>query len=267
MVGDIGDPLAFGYVGGMVSNSVSMMKPSTAILGGLFFGSTGLVALALAVRSAISSEPLAVIAAGGIAAFCFGLLAPLPKALSRKMLPRTSFSADGTTVRPDRGMDLPIIISVCGVTGSGALIAVSVPMGMLHIPMSPTSRYVVPFTAGAVAIMGLPFVTQFLRRGTTKYLRLSPEGLEVAEGLRSHLAHWSEVVGVADAVPGKPPVTVGSVVVVLSDGSTQRFAGGGCTPDGRALRDLVHHYWRHPEDRPELTDGRAIQRLADLIAA
>jgi hypothetical protein len=26
---------------------------------------------------------------------------------------------------------------------------------------------------------------------------------------------------------------------------------------------MVRHYWRHPDDRSELTDGRALERLRD----
>jgi len=40
------------------------------------------------------------------------------------------------------------------------------------------------------------------------------------------------------------------------------MAAGGCTPDGRALREMVRFYWRHPECRGELTDGDALKRLA-----
>jgi hypothetical protein len=34
-------------------------------------------------------------------------------------------------------------------------------------------------------------------------------------------------------------------------------------PDGSAMRDLVRFYWQHPDSRGELTDGRALERLAD----
>ena len=32
-------------------------------------------------------------------------------------------------------------------------------------------------------------------------------------------------------------------------------------PNGAALYWMVRHYWKHPEDRAELTDGRALERL------
>jgi hypothetical protein len=41
------------------------------------------------------------------------------------------------------------------------------------------------------------------------------------------------------------------------------MAAASCTPDGVALRQLVRFYWQHPDNRGELTDGRALKRLAD----
>jgi hypothetical protein len=39
------------------------------------------------------------------------------------------------------------------------------------------------------------------------------------------------------------------------------MAAGSYPPEGRALRRIVHCYWKHPENRHELTDGRALERL------
>jgi hypothetical protein len=32
------------------------------------------------------------------------------------------------------------------------------------------------------------------------------------------------------------------------------------------LRELIRFYWKHPESRDELTDGRAVERLAQSLA-
>jgi hypothetical protein len=50
---------------------------------------------------------------------------------------------------------------------------------------------------------------------------------------------------------------------VMSDDSAPTLAAGSITPDGSALRELVRFYWEHPESRDELTDGRAVERLAE----
>lgn len=39
---------------------------------------------------------------------------------------------------------------------------------------------------------------------------------------------------------------------------------GSYTPKGTALIELVRFYWRHPEQRTELADGRALERLEVL---
>jgi hypothetical protein len=49
----------------------------------------------------------------------------------------------------------------------------------------------------------------------------------------------------------------------MADDSAPTIAAGAITPDGTALRELVRFYWEHPESRGELTDGRALKRLAD----
>jgi hypothetical protein len=36
---------------------------------------------------------------------------------------------------------------------------------------------------------------------------------------------------------------------------------GGLVPNGAALYWMIRHYWLHPENRIELTDGRALERL------
>jgi hypothetical protein len=35
----------------------------------------------------------------------------------------------------------------------------------------------------------------------------------------------------------------------------------GYAPSGAALYWMIRHYCRHPENRAELTDGRALERL------
>jgi hypothetical protein len=76
-------------------------------------------------------------------------------------------------------------------------------------------------------------------RGSTKYLRLMPNGFEIADGLRERTGEWADVVDVTNAAPGKEPVTVGSIVMLVSDGSTPTFSGGSSTPDCRAAQRLT----------------------------
>ena len=55
------------------------------------------------------------------------------------------------------------------------------------------------------------------------------------------------------------------MVITMEGGSTLLFEAPGIyTERGTALVELVRFYWQHPEQRAELTDGRALQRLRQL---
>jgi hypothetical protein len=239
------------------------MKPSTAILGWLLFGAIGTVAAFLAVRSLVRGEyPTAVVALGG-SAFCYGLITPLAKVVRGRQAPRVEVDDAGTTFRPDRGIDIPIQVSLVGAVVASALIAVIAPLGKLDIAVPPFMRYSLPFVGAVIVAMGAPMLWRNVSRGgTTKYLRLTPTGFELSEGLRSHAGGWEQVRDIADEAPGKQVPTPGAIVFVMSDDTAPTIAAGAMTPDGSAMRDLVRFYWQHPESRGELTDGRALKRLA-----
>lgn len=242
------------------------MKLSTAILGWLFFGAIGTVAAFLTVRSLVRGEyPSALVALGG-SAFCYGLIFPLLKVVRRKQAPRVEVDDGGTTFRPDPGIDIPIQVSLLGAVVASALISVLVPLGKLDIPVPPVMRYSLPFMSAALVAMGAPMLWRTVLRGSTSYLRLGPDGFEFAQGWRPQAGDWSEVQDIAEEAPGQTAPTHNAIVFVMSDESAATIAAGGMTPDGAALRELVRFYWRHPESRGELTDGRAVKRLADAAS-
>ena len=54
------------------------------------------------------------------------------------------------------------------------------------------------------------------------------------------------------------------MVLRLRDGKEEIISVADIyVPGGVALYWLVRHYWRHPEDRTELVDTRAKERLRD----
>ena len=242
------------------------MKLSTAILAWLFFGAIGTVAAILAIRTLVRGEYLSAVVALGGCAFCYGLVFPLIKVVRRKQAPRMEVDDEGTTFRPDRGIDIPVQISLLGAVVACALIVVLVPLGKLDIPVPPAMRFSLPFVSGVIVMAGVPMLWRTILRGSTSYLRLAPDGFEIAQGWRPQSGDWSEVVDVADEEPGKQAPTPNAIVFVMSDESTATIAAGAMTPDGAALRELVRFYWQHPESRGELTDGTALKRLAQLQA-
>jgi hypothetical protein len=238
------------------------MRLPTAILAWLLFGAIGTVAAFLAVRSLVRGEyPTAVVALGG-SAFCYGLITPLAKVVRGRQAPRVEVDDAGTTFRPDRGIDIPIQVSLVGAVIASALIAVIAPLGKLDIAVPPFMRYSLPFMGAVIVAMGAPMLWRNVSRGSTKYLRMTPDGFELSQGLRSHSGDWEQVQDVTDEAPGQQAPTPGAVVFVMSDDTAPTIAAGAMTPDGTAMRNLVRFYWEHPESRGELTDGRALKRLA-----
>lgn len=242
------------------------MKLHTAILGWLLFGAIGTLAAVLTVVNVVRGEYLTAVVALGGCAFCYGLIFPLAKVVRGEVTPRVEVDDGGTTFRPDRGIDIPVQMSLLGLVVAGALIAVLAPSGRLAIPVPPFMRWSLPLMSALIVMMGAPMLWRNLRRGSTKYLRLTPNGFELAQGWRAACGDWEQVQDVADEAPGQQAPTPGAVVFVMSDDSAHTLAAGGITPDGEAMRELAQFYWEHPESRGELTDGRAVKRLAQSLA-
>ena len=243
------------------------MKPSTAILTWLLLGSIGTLAAIVTVRCLVRGEyPSALVALGG-SAFCFGLVTPLAKVVRRKQAPSVEVDATGTIFRPDRGIDIPMQVSLVGGIGASVLIAVLAPLDKLAIPVPPFMRFSLPFMSVVIVALGAPMLWRNVSRGgATKYLGMTRNGFDISEGLRSHSGDWEDVRDITDQVPGKPVSTSGPIVFVMADDSTPTIAASGMTPDGTALRELARFYWEHPEARDELTDGRAVERLTRSLA-
>jgi hypothetical protein len=234
-----------------------------AILSGLLFGALGVLSLVWAVLSIVRGELLTAGVTLGVSTFCFGFIIPFLKIVPGKVAPRVECDDEGTTFRPDRGVDIPIQVSVFGLVVASALFTIFAPLGKVDIEVPPSMRFSIPLVSAVIVLIGAPLVWRNFRRGSTKYLRLTPAGFEIAQGWRSQSGDWAQVEDVTDDVPGQQAPTPGAVVFVMSDERAPTLAAGSMTPDGTALRQLVRFYRENPEARGELTDGRALKRLAD----
>ncbi|MDT5336959.1 MAG: hypothetical protein QOD90_2464 [Mycobacterium sp.] len=234
-----------------------------AILCGLLFGALGVLATVWTVISALHGDFLTAVATLGFSMFCIGFIVPFAKAVPGRINPRGQFDELGTTIRPDRGVDGPIQVSLLGLFIGGGMFAVLAPLDKLDIPVPREMRLYLPFVAGVAAILAALTVWRTLRRGSSKYILLTPSGFEIAQGWRLQAGDWADVKDITDSAPDQPAATSGAVVFVMSDGSSQSIAAASITPDGHSLRRLVDFYWQHPADRSELTDGRALRRLAN----
>jgi hypothetical protein len=89
---------------------------------------------------------------------------------------------------------------------------------------------------------------------------MTGDGLELGNTVSTVEGSWDEVTEVADR-PQKARQSSGTTYITNADGVTRILPSDWYTPGGHALRELVRFYWKHPEDREELADGRALQRL------
>lgn len=194
-------------------------------------------------------------------AVCFFCM-PIPAAMLSlgRITPRASFDAEGTTFRPDPVVDAAVFGMLAGGVVAGGLAAILAPMGQLSVPIPHAFRYSLPFVAAVLVLLGIPVLWRMVRRGGSKFLRLTQGGYELAE-VGTSSGSWDEIAAVTDHVPDQLRQMPNAIVVVNADGSTAALAAGPITPGGRDLRELMRFYWQHAGLRGELIDGRAIERL------
>lgn len=193
------------------------------------------------------------------------MVAALLLAAAGKTQTRTSSDATGFTVWPDKRFSVLYLTGLAATGPSALLLAFFIPRGAIDIPMSRGLQIFSPplFVAAAVfAVIGL---ISWMRRGGVGYLKFSPAMLEIADVIKTRVVEWDDIVEVKDHSETKDGKKAGrSVVLCLRDGSEKTIGGLNLyVPTGVPLYWLVRHYWRHPEDRMELVDSRAPERLRD----
>jgi hypothetical protein len=176
--------------------------------------------------------------------------------------PRAEHDSTGILLLPDRRFSVLVVVSLLLVTLSMLAISVAVPMGALDIPMSGGMRTFSPLVAGFGALVGLAGLFTGWRRGGVGYVGLSPDGVDIANIISTESVDWDEIVQVTDTVQGKK--TRKAVVLQMRDGSEKVIDGADLyAPGGATLYWMVRHYWLLAEDRTELGDGRALERMSD----
>lgn len=175
---------------------------------------------------------------------------------------RTTSDATGFTVWPDRRFTIIGLVSTVPTIASCLPLAVFGPFGVIDMPDSRYFRGVLPGLAGfAVFTTILSLVTAWRRKGIG-HVKLTPSVVENADVLKIRVFDWDDVVDVADHAESKKARR--AVVLRMRDGHEEIITIADIyLPRGAALYWLVRHYWRHPEDRAELVDGRAAERLRD----
>jgi hypothetical protein len=119
-----------------------------------------------------------------------------------------------------------------------------------------------PALMGSAVVVAVLTLISAWRRGGAGHLKLTPVGIDDANVAFTKSVDWDDVVNVTDSAETKR--TRKPVVLCLQDGSEGIIGGADIyVPRGAALYWMVRHYWRNPHERPELTDGQALDRLRE----
>lgn len=181
-------------------------------------------------------------------------------------LGRTSLNAisdsTGLTIRPDRRFTALFLVGIIAFIPAGALFVYFVPTGQVDIPMSRGWQIFSPIGMGFGVFTAIAGLLSALRRRGIGYLKLTPAEIENANIAFTKTLGWDDIVEIAATTERKR--TRKAVVLKLRDGREAVIESADLyTPGGAALYWMLCHYWKHPQDRAELYDGRALRRLRD----
>ncbi|MCG7607957.1 MULTISPECIES: hypothetical protein [Mycobacterium] len=201
----------------------------------------------------------------GFVTFPVLMMAALLLAAAGKTRTRTSSDATGFTVWPDKRFSMLYLTGLAAIGPSALLLAFFIPRGAIDLPMSRGLQIFSPALFIAAAVLAVIGIISWVRRGGVGYLKFSPAMIEIADVIKTRAVEWDDIVDVKDHSETKDGKNAGrSVVLCLRDGSEKVIGGLSLyVPTGVPLYWMVRHYWRHPEDRAELMDSRASERLCD----
>ncbi|MCH9728307.1 MAG: hypothetical protein K0U84_01245 [Actinomycetia bacterium] len=205
------------------------------------------------------SDLLAAAVTAGASVFCFGGCALATVGRFRRVPLRATSDSAGTVLRPEPWVGILLWVTFGAVVSSGVLYLIFAPLDSVDIELSTFRQIRNPQLIGAAVVLAVIGLVAYTRRGPGHVL-LSPEGFEIRDILHTKGGSWTDVADITDNAP--KPKTRQPIVLVMKDGQQRIIqSADGYAPNGAALYWMVRHYWRHPEDRDELTDGRALERL------
>lgn len=210
-----------------------------------------------AATSVARGSTLGTLIAGGLAVMCVGLLSAVAVTFTGADTRCRESDSSATTLRVH-----PMIAVLYGIALAGAVLGSS-----LHTIFSAREEVGEVFSGGgvfrslmaallAVSLFGLIGLVRSREPGR---LRLTPAGVEHATLLGTRSATWEQITDIADTAGNR---AMNPIVLTVRDAkpivvsNADRYGDGG-----PAVYWMVRHYWKHPEVRGELADGRALARL------
>jgi hypothetical protein len=216
--------------------------------------------LAQTVVSVLRGSTPAALTAGGLAVFSLGFVGAVSFTFLLSARQYAGWSGAGTVVRVH-----PAIAWSCGIALLGGAVGSScflffVSRGLVNLPFAtPGGGRVNRYLMISLLVLSVTGLIALVRSREPGYLRVGADGIEHADMFRTRRARWEDIAEVTDkadkrarnpivfVVKGDKPVVVPNV---------DRYGSSG-----PVLYWMARHYWRHPESRDELTDGRALDRL------
>jgi len=200
----------------------------------------------------------------GFAAWPLIMVGSLLLVLAGRTSMRATSAAAGTTLRPGRELVAAMGVGLASFIPAGISYLVFVPRGQVLVPLTQGWRFLSLAAMGLAVVLAVSTVISFWRRRDVGAgsVTLTSTGVDVATAVQTESAVWDDVVDIKDGTEGKKTRT--AIVLCRADGSELVLDGADFyVPKGVGLYWMVYHYWRHPEDRAELADGRALDRLRD----
>lgn len=202
----------------------------------------------------------AALTSGGMTLLYSGALATLAATWFTSPAKYADSDMRGTTLRVNPSIAWCwALTSIGGVVGSACYL-LFISRGVAGLPLTTPGRDTATrYLMIGLLVLSLTGLVAILRRRGSAYLRLGADGLEYADIFRTRTARWADIVDISDAADKR---TRNPIVFALNDAKPIVVANADrYEPGFGALYWMVRHYWRHPEDRDELTDGRALERL------
>ncbi|MEZ0340539.1 hypothetical protein ACAG25_11220 [Mycobacterium sp. pV006] len=239
------------------------MSPTSSLaLVGVLFGSLAAFSLYWTFELAAQGRWPSMLVVLGFAVFAIAVLVLRIVVTLGKVAPRIQIVDGATELRPG------ILVDRLSMTGALAAFAallvygVGGLFGVAGLPGVAADRTWLPLVGIIGAVIGVPSLIRMIRQGGMGYVRLSAEGVDVADAYFRAARRWDELTDVSDrSAQSNWFQTSGATYLTTADGHTRTWASDWYTPGGRAAREFVRFYWQHPEHRDELTDSRAARRL------
>jgi hypothetical protein len=215
----------------------------------------------VAVRSAFRGHYLTTVGVGAVVAFPLVLVAVMVFVAGGFTSLRAGYDATGTKLRADATFEWTGYLGFVAFIIGGTVLAIFLPRGMIDLSATRGWRLAASILLVPAVVFALRALFTAYKRGGAGYVKLTPAGLDIANIFFTEIVEWDDIVKVADHSEQKKN-TRKAIVLGLKDGSERVIDGlDFYVPRGTALYWMIQHYWSHPDDRGELVDGRALQRL------